>query len=285
MQYNIRKNWVASFNLMATEPIVMLPFVFIAFLEGMALELIYYFPRKPWANVAGPIISKFFGEALMHYPGNLVILPKLFHYAQVVIYVFCGVCLTAIAVNIFYNIMMGPALQTSALIKNALKRYLPFLGFGLIVIALMFLLKKADLFIFLKLMDPISEDLPQILRKLTPFMLTFFLFLTNIILKVFLVLTIPILVIKEKPLLKALTRSIKIGFNNFSSIFTLIFLPLLVYLPLALLKTDSAKLIDKTFPELNLYILIIGIILAIFVECFVTLSTAQFLLDVDKTNA
>lgn len=279
MNYKIRKNWVASFDLMATKPIVIMPFIFVAFLEGLALELIYYFPRKPLANIAAPVMRRFFGEVFLHYPDNLVILPKLFYYAQVLIYVFCGVFLAGICVNIARNIRMGLALQADTLAKYAFKRYLSFFGFGIIVSSLMFLLNKVDAFIFVKVMDLVSEELPEILLRLAPFIFTLFLFCSNIVLQTFLVLTVPLLVIKKKSLLKALICSISLGLRNFGSIFTLIFLPFLIYLPIALLKVGSSKLVEKTFPEINLYIIIVGIILAVFVECFVVVCASQFLWD------
>ena len=231
MSYNIRKNWVESFGLMVSKPVVILPFIIIAFLEGLALELIYFSSRKPLTNIAAPIIRKFFGEAFVHYPGNLIILPKLFYYAQVVIYVFCGVLLTAITVNIVKNIKTNLPLKRNVLIKNAFTRYLSFFVFGVIMIALMFLLKKVDVFIFTKGMGLVSKHLPQILIKLAPFGLVIFLFLSNIILQVFFVLVIPIIVIKKSLILKAFWESIVLGFRNFLSIFTLIFLPFLIYFP------------------------------------------------------
>ena len=54
---------------------------------------------------------------------------------------------------------------------------------------------------------------------------------------------------KKKLLLKALGESIILGFRNFLSIFTLIFLPFLVYFPIILLKTGAGcqRLIRKNF--------------------------------------
>ena len=104
MKYSITKNWMSSLELMAKRPVVMLPFIIIAFLEGIALELIYFATRFPLSAVANPIIRKFFGEPLIHYPGNLLILSKLFYYTQIVLFASIGTTLTAMAVNMFKNI-------------------------------------------------------------------------------------------------------------------------------------------------------------------------------------
>lgn len=284
MSYNIRKNWVASFGLIIEKPIVILPFIIIAFLESLALELIYFSSRKPLSYIVNPIIRKFSGEVFVHYPGNLLILPKLFYYAQIVIYIFIGVLLTAVSVNIVKNIRMTLPLKAKALINNAFRRYISFFVFGAVVIVFMLLLKKVDIFIFAKGMGLVSKHLPQILLKLSPFILTLFLFLSNIILQTFLVLAVPIIVIKKESLFKALGSSINLGWRNFVTIFTLIFLPFLVYLPITLLKTGSSRLINKTFPEINLYIAAAGIILTALVECFVVVCASQFLLDKEEAK-
>ncbi|MCQ9208828.1 MAG: hypothetical protein NG712_05570 [Omnitrophica bacterium] len=256
-----------------------MPFFVIAFLEGLALELIYFSPRRPLANLFNPVVRKFFGPAFVHYPGNLLVLPKLFYYAQIVVYIFIGVFLISIAVNIVKNIRQGLPLRTDALIKNATRNYLSFFVFGLVMIGCMLLVKKVDVFIFTKFLNLVSAHLPQVLLKLSPYILTLFLFFSNIILQTFLVLTIPIIVIEKSVALTALVKSISLGFRNFISIFALISLPFLVYLPIIILKTGAGTLASKTFPEINLYIAVLGIILTVFMECFIVVCATQFLLD------
>ena len=252
---------------MVSKPIVLLPFLIIAFLDGLALELIYFSSREPLARIAGPVIRKFFGEAFVHYPGNLVILPKLLYYAQILIYIFIGAFLAGITVNIVKNIRTALPLKLEALINNALKRYLPLFIFAVIAVVSMFLLKRVNVYFF---------------YKLPAFILALILFFSNIVLQAFLVLTIPIIVIKKKGLFKALGESVILGLRNFLSIFTLISLPFLVYLPVTLLKTGAPKLMEKTFPEISLLISSLGIILSVVMECFIIICVSQFILDKEK---
>src|SRR3989338_296516 len=152
MKYDIRKNWMDSLELMAKKPLVIMPFAIIAFLETLALEVVYFSTRTPISGVANPIIRKFFGERLLHYPQCLVILPKLFYYLQILIYVLTGAFLTAIAVNIFKNIKKELPVRADAMIRNASKHYLSFFCYAVIIIILTFLLKKIDIFVFFKFM-------------------------------------------------------------------------------------------------------------------------------------
>ena len=190
--------------------------------------------------------------------------------------------MAAITVNILKNIRAGLPLKTNALIKNAAKRYFTFVMFGIIVVALMFFLKRGDVFIFSRLMNLVSKALPQIAPQLQSLGFVLFLFLSNIVLQTFLVLVMPILVIRKASLLKALGSSIAMGFRHFFSIFTLIFLPFIVYLPIVLLKSYLPNLIGRTFSEMSLCIVGVGIIGTAFVECFILVCVTQFLLEKEK---
>ena len=279
MSYNIRKNWIASFELVLTKPVVLLPFIIIAFIEGLALELIYFSTRKPLSIIAVPIIRKFFGTNFMHYPGNLYILPDLFYYAGIVIYVFISIFLIAISINIFKNIRMNLPIKTSALIKNASRQYPSFVIFGIIMVTCLVLLRKIDIFIFSKFTQFGLRNFPSIGTEFYFIGLLLFLFLSNCILQTFLVLTVPVIVIQKKSFLKALGRSLYLGLRNFKYVFTLIFLPFLVYFPISLLKVASTKLASKTFPEIILYITATGIIIGALIDCFIAVCASQFLLD------
>ena len=279
MKYSIRKNWISSFDFIKTNTIVILPFMFIAFFETLALELIYFSTRKPLSLFVNPIIMKFLGENFVHYPGNLLFLPQAFYYAQILIYIFISIFMTAISVNIFKNAKAKLPIKADALIKNAFKNYISYIIYAIIVIFLIILLKRADTFIFTKLTQAFFKNLPNVASKFYFIGVSLSLFFANVILEVFLVLTIPAMVIQKKPLFKALWASLYLGFRNFFSIFGLIFLPFLAYLPVTLLKSMSMPLADKMFPEINLYITVMGIIIALFIDCYIILCASQFLLD------
>lgn len=282
MKYNIRKNWIASFDLMITRPIVVLPFLIIAFLEALALELLFFSPRRPLAVLAGPVIRKFFGEAALHYPGNLAILPKQFYYAQILIYVLAGVFLAGISAEIARSLRVEQTVKRKTVLKNTLAHYPSFLIFGLLVIISLYLLKRTDAFIFLKAQRLIFIHLPGVFLDFSPYIFSLFLFLSNVILQAFLVLTIPLMVINKKSWFKALWSSIVLGWNNFGVLFALVFFPFLLYLPITLLKSGTHKLIYCTFPEITLYITAFGIALTAFIECLVLVCAAQFVLDIKQ---
>ncbi len=278
-KYDIRKNWLETLDLIKEKPVVIMPFIIVAFLEALALELIYFSTRYPISLIANPITRKFFGEAFLHYPGNMVLLPRLFYYAQVVIYVSVGVFLTAISVNMFKNIKAGLPLKTNALVKNALKNYFSFFIYGLIIVILLFAIRKSGLFIFPKIVRLSMKLIPGIPEQVYYSCLTLSLFFINLIVQTFLILTVPIIVIDKNGLIKALVKSIYLAVRNFLNIFGLLLLPFLIYLPLTLLKSFSIELVDKTFPEINLYITLAGVIITVFLDSFIILCISEWLLD------
>jgi len=285
MKYKIRKNWSETFGVMAKNPIILMPFVLIAFLELLALEFLYFSSRVPLSYIANPIIRKFFGEAFIHYPGNLVVLPRLFYYKQVAIYVFVGAFLTAVAVNIFKNIKGGLPVRAKAMIRNTLKSYISLLVYAILISVLVFFVQKADTFVFTKAMRLLSRLLKISIMPVYNIGFTLFLFLSNLMMQTFLIATIPIIVIERVSLLKAMARSIMLGLRNFLTIFALIFLPFFIYLPIILLKSFSTQIMDKTFPEISLYITVAGIVITIFLDSFAIIAVSQFLLDRKKSTA
>lgn len=279
MSYSIRKNWTASFELMLSKPIIILPFFVIAFIEVLALELLYFSTRRPISIIADPVIRKYFGENSLHYPGSLLILPDLFYYIEIVIYVLVSVFLIAVSISIVKNIKMNLPVKISALVKNALKQYSSYIIFGIIMVISIILLRETFTFIFTKLAQFGLKHFPKMGTELYFIGLLSVLFISNCALQAFLILTLPLMVIEKKPLLKALGGSIYLGFRNFFTLFGLIFVPFLVYFPITLLKIGSTKLAGRTFPEIILCIMAAGIIIGAIIDGFVFICASQFLMD------
>jgi len=271
-----------SFELILKKPILIGPFLVLAFFEGLALEIAYFSPQKPLSFIFGPIIKKFFGTPFTHYPGGLLVLPKLFYYMQLVVYALIGVFLFAVAINILKNIKSDLTIKTNALIRNALKKYKYYLGYGVLMIALITLLAKFDMFLLYKFFNLTGSEFPNATRTMAPFVTPIFLFLNTVLLQVFFILVIPIMVIQEKPFFKALLGSLSLGFRHFLALFVIIFFPYLLYFPVSLIKHFSLKIAGLTIPEASAIVVAVGIIASIPINCFVTVCVSNFLLELKK---
>jgi len=279
MKYSIRKNWLATYELITKSRYVLMPFIMIAFFEALALELIYFASRPPLIYAFGPIVRKFFGEPYLHYPGNLAILPKLFYGAQTIIYVFFGILLTAIAVNIVKNVRAGLPVKFKALINNGMRRYASFFSYALAVTLIMVLLGKLDHFVVTKVYRFMVKATPGFPPEILAIISILFRFMSNIILQAFIILAVPIMVIDNLSFVKSIGRSFVMALKNFFTILRIILLPFLLYLPVLFLKGFAAEIAVKTFPEAEAIITLAGIIAALFLDCFVMVSVTNFMLD------
>lgn len=284
MKYNIRNNWSGTFEALSKNPIIFTPLIIAAFLECLVLEISYFAARLPLSGIFGPIIRKFFGEQFLHYPSNLVLLPKLFYYGQIAIYILAGAVLAGATVQIFVNIRTGHPVIPKAIIKSTARRYLSFVGYALIYIILMAILEKGGGFVLSKSSRLISSHLFKISPQIYSIGASKFSFFTFVIVQTFLMMTIPIMITEKKPLLKAILGSIAISARNFIKVFCLILLPFLLYLPLVFMRTFVAAIMNKTFPEASFYVTLLGIVMSIFVDSFVIVSVTQFLLDTKKAK-
>ena len=97
-------------------------------------------------------------------------------------------------------------------------------------------------------------------------------------------LTIPIIITEKKALIKAIIGSMAVAARNFIRVFCLVLVPLLFYLPVIVMKTFLVAIMDKTIPEVSIYITLLGIVTSVFVDCFVIISVTQFLLDTKKAK-
>ncbi|MFA6320574.1 MAG: hypothetical protein WCY36_01815 [Candidatus Omnitrophota bacterium] len=284
MKYNIKTNWVKTFELILQNRIVLAPFIIIGLIECLVLELAYFSARAPLSGLFGPIIKKFFGEAYLHYPASISILPKLFYYGQTFVYVFISVFLAAVAVQIFVNIRAGLPVIVKAIVKNTAKRYLTFVGYGLIYVTLMAVLEKAESVVFFKGMRFISRHMFKISPGLYSAGTVSLLFVTFVFIQTLFISTIPLIILDKKSLLKAIAGSVVKSVMNFIKVFCLILVPLSFYLPSLIMSSFLSPIMDKTFPEVGFYITLLTIVTAVFVDCFILMVMTQFLLDTKKAK-
>ena len=66
-----------SIETFITHPVILFPFVTIAFIQMLILEVLYFAPRFPLSVFFNPIVKTLWGEKFVHYPHNFVVLPSL----------------------------------------------------------------------------------------------------------------------------------------------------------------------------------------------------------------
>lgn len=284
MRYGIRNNWISAYEVLLKKPVIFTPFIIIAFFECLVLEIACFSTRFPLATILNPIVKKFFGENFIHYPDSFIIIPKLFYPGQMLIYILAGTLLTAVAVQIVVNIRTSHPVIVKAIVNSTAKRYIAFVGYGLLYVIVMALIERGEGFILVKGTRFISRRFFMIGPELYSILTAAVLFFTFVIMQTLFVLTIPIMVIEKKGLFKAILESIVTGLRNFLKLFGLIVMPLFFYLPVILLNVFLVAIMYKTFPEVSFYITLLNIMLALFIDCFVMVIATQFLLGMKKAK-
>lgn len=104
-------------------PVIFLPYLIIAFIQLLILEILYFAPRFPLSGFFNPIVRTIWGEEFIHYPNNFVILPKLFQYAQVPLYIFVSSFLIAVSIASIALINDGEHVKFSLSCRKVLPQY------------------------------------------------------------------------------------------------------------------------------------------------------------------
>ena len=92
----------------------------------------------------------------------------------------------------------------------------------------------------------------------------------------------PAVMIEEKKAWAAIKRSLSFSKSAFLASLILVMAPMLVYIPLIILRGKLALLMSKLFPEAVLIFLGLNILASVIIDCLVTCSTAILFLNKEK---
>ena len=99
------------------------PFIIIIFINSLVLEILYFLPRYPLSVFFAPIIRNLWGEEYLHFPMDLVLLPKLFFYAQMGIFLFLSSFLTVLIVDMVVDVNNEKKVNFKASLQRSLGGY------------------------------------------------------------------------------------------------------------------------------------------------------------------
>ena len=100
-------------------------------------------------------------------------------------------------------------------------------------------------------------------------------FLLALLIQSVFIYAIPILIIEKEKLVKAIIKSILLFKKLFVPTLILVGLPMLFYVPVIILQYNNTILMDRFFPEITLWVLLLSIIVSsLVVDSLATISTA-----------
>ncbi len=279
MKYRIVRNWIESIELLMKNTYLLIPFLIWGLIEGIALELIYFFPGVPLREVVSPIVAKIYGQQYIHYPGNLNILPKLFTHAETVLYVVAGAFLSMVTIDLVVRHARGIGFKAKDMAEDYIRRYAPVFFYALIIVGVGIAVKLNTPVVFSKTVAPLMKHLPPEFAGMRPFLFLCTMLVLRLAANVFFICAIPLLVIEGKFFVIELGKSVYYGVRHFMPLFFLMLIPYALYLPVVTLKSYQDRLMSMTFPEIIFFLHMGAIFVLKIVECFVMICVTRFVLE------
>jgi len=269
----------SSVNSLVSHPIILWPFVTIAFVQLIFVEILYFAPRFPLNNFFGPIIQRFFGEAYLHYPFNLVILSQLFQYGQIPLYIFVSSFFIAMGILIIFHINNNRRIHLRQVAQDTWAQYVHIVVAAIVMaLALYWTYTLYGILAQKVLRSVVSMGIIPFLKVIIVKGSTFFYLLIGTFMTTLFAFVFPIIMIEKVKIFPAILKN----FQNFISggwtLWIVIFVSTLLYLPVLILRQNVLKLIDKSFPEISLLIVIFGILITIFMDAIIYTAITTYYL-------
>lgn len=243
-----------------------MPFFVVGLFYVISFVLIYLAPQRPFSIVLGPPIRAFWGERYLHYPYNLLLIPVLFSYAQIIVSAIIGVLMTGLVLGMLKEVKAGNRPQLLLNFVLALKKYFILFAIWLIVFIPATLVYRIPGFI------PFNNET---VLKVLPYLN----FLIVILIELVFIYAPPAAIIEKKGLISSIKQGLLLSKNNFLTTLMLVLIPAVFYIPVIALRINSLVLMNRFFPEVVLIIIGLGIVLTVLMDCIITCSTAVLFLN------
>ena len=263
-----------------SNPVLFLPFAIFAAFEFISLITIYLAPRMPLKLLLGPLIKALWGERFLHYPVNFILIPKLISLARIGLTVVFGSLLTGVATLLVYNLYTKTKINLKSVFKLALKKYVSLFAIVLLFTLLFYLLNTVISKLLIKYFVSGHAKLLFLGAKiwLGPILVCLNFMLAVIVQSAF-IYAIPVLLIEKETLTKSILKSLVLFKKLFLKTIILVGLPMLVYIPIMVLQSDSAFLIVRLFPEAVLLVAILSLVISsLVIDLSITLTTTHLYL-------
>ena len=259
--------WKTTLVIFKKNPAVLIPFLIVGLSDFLILALIYLAPRPPLSALLAPPIRVFYGEQFLHYPFNLLLIPRLFNYAHIVSTAFIGVLMTGVAIGMLKEVKQGLSPGILFNLIKSVRLYLRLLVIWLVMFGLVTLVFKS---------------LPLILqiKQRAALQIAFYAgFLISILIQTIFMYAMPAVMIEEKRTWLAIKRGVTFARSAFLPTLLLVAIPTLIYIPIIVLRGNLPVLMSKFFPEVVLILLGLGIIVSVIMDCLITCSTTILFLN------
>lgn len=272
-----------SVNTIFGHNIVLIPFVTIAFIQFLLLEILFFAPRFPLVSFFGPIIEKRWGQANLHYPFNLEILPEFLQFFQIPIYIFINSFLIGLAIAGINAINNNQKVGIKTLLRQTLPSYIHIIVSSLISFGVFWGVFKVFKLVFARALQLNPNGPYKMLRSVIVDGAPYFELFIGAFVTIFFVYVIPIIIIEKKKIFAAIALNFKTFFSSVLFTVGAVIIPTIFYLPMVLLRNEISEIAHNSFPEIRVVSLIVSIIIMVLIDAVIYTSVATFYL-VKKEN-
>lgn len=268
-----------SLDILIQNPILLFPSSILVFIQLFIIEILYFAPQYPLSHFFAPLIRQIWSEEYLHYPLNLVLLPKMFYYAQVFIYLFLGSFLLAITTRIISILNDHPRVNLRDVIKGDWGKYVHILAASLISFVLFHFFAKGYVFLldaFIK-QNPMGQS-AFFWNRMLLWTIPYGQFLVGILSTVITVYLIPIIIIDKTTFYKALLRNFKVLMRAFPLTFLFVATPTMLYLPLLTVRNNISMLMNAVGPEIQIAVIVVSLLISMAIDLLIVTSSTVFYL-------
>ncbi|MBN1870058.1 MAG: hypothetical protein JW847_05745 [Candidatus Omnitrophica bacterium] len=268
-----------TFNSFFTHPIILFPFITIAFIQILVLEILYFSPRFPLSAFFNPIIQTLWGEAFIHYPNNFIILPKLFRNAQLSLYLFVSSFLIAVAISIISAINDNRKIKFSKACRDVLSQYVHVFIAALLTLGVFWGFFRAyNLLVVRVLQIKSAEGIFPVIKTIVIEGAPYFNLIIGALVTTLFAFVLPLIVIDKRKIFSAVLLNFRYLWGSFWLVAALVVAPVLLYVPVLMLRGNAAGIAQATFPEAGALILAAGILVTMFIDAMIYTAITMFYL-------
>ena len=258
-----------AFNILRKYPRIIVPFAVTGICNVLALYMVYLTPQRPFIYLFGPPVKAFWGIKFLHYPFNLYLLPKLFYYASICVGATVGVLMSAAAIGMIRDSYAGKSIPSFfPSFSTAMRRYFALFGIWFITFIISFYSVKA-----------IGHFVRAgFMLKALPYIM----YAVSIALQIIFIYAVPALIIEKRKVISSIVRGFRILRVSLLPTLVVVFLPVIFYLPVLMMKQKGAVLMGRLYPEIIIVIIGLGIFIFFVIDVLVTIFTTLIFLDKAK---
>ncbi len=251
------------FEMLKKDPTLLILFALISLFDFVALLILFLAPIAPVSYILAPIIRTFWSDHYLHYPQNFILLPKLFNHAHFLIVATFGILVNALVVKKVENqVISGGKLPTLIAAGPVFKKYGVLLTAWLLVY-----------FLFTTSLKVVFKVLPKILWLHLGVM-----FVMTLLGQAAAFFLLPSLLLSGKGFFGGLGEGLKMGLRNLALTSAITALPISTVVLLSFLRIFTPVYI-QFYPELVLWILVVGSVAMALADLFLSASATVLYLE------